>query len=104
MTATAPEMGHTWTGRPEPMTNPKAEQQCSSGFHPDVLAMAAELGITRPRTIALLQRDYDRKMADRIAAEDFTPVITAAFRGGSHNADREGDRTARRIDRERKTA
>ena len=104
MTATAPPMGRTQTGRPEPMTNPKAGQQCPSGIHPDVWEMASELGITRPRTVMLLQADYDRHIARRLAAEEWTPVLTRASIRGSKPADPMGDRCAADIDRERKTA
>lgn len=104
MSVTAPPMGQTWTGRPEPMTNLKAGQQCPRGIHPDVWEMAAELGVTRPRTVMLLQVDYDRHIAAKLAAEDWVPVLTRASIRGSKSADPEGDRSTKKIDRERSAA
>lgn len=61
MTATALR-GHPSTDprRPERATNPMRE------VHPDVLAVARDLGVTRPRTITHLQKVYDQMIADSI--------------------------------------
>lgn len=97
MTALAPG-GALQTSRPELTTNPKTTGQAS--FHPDVLAYACEHGITRPRTIACLQREYDRALADRIADEDWTPALTRIVgHSGSRPVDAQADRVAARISR-----
>lgn len=100
MTATAPQTGHIPT--PDRVTvaaSPSGSP--NEDFHPDVLAWAATQRHVSLARLREMQRRYDAEIARRIAAEDQSPVITLEFRGGSHNADREGDRTARRIDRER---
>lgn len=47
--------------RPERATHPMTE-----GFHPDVLAVARDLGVTRPRTLAHLQGIYDQMITASI--------------------------------------
>lgn len=102
MTVTAPEMGRTETL--DGVTVTGSPTGTNEDFHPDVLAWAATQRHVTLARLRWMQRRYDEEMARRIAAESSTPVLTIEFRGGSHNADREGDRTARRIDRERGVA
>lgn len=61
MTATAlPGRTSTDPRRPERATHPMRE------FHPDVLAVARELGVTRTRTLAHLQGVYDQMITASI--------------------------------------
>ena len=67
---------------------------------PDVLAVAAEFGITRDRDLARLQDLYDRTMASADADFDFGTFVLARTRGrrGSAPVDsRVGERVARRL-------
>lgn len=67
---------------------------------PDVLAVAAEFGITRDRDLAHLQALYDRTMASADADFDFGGFVLARTRGrrGSVSVDNAvGERVARRI-------
>ena len=67
---------------------------------PDVLAVAAEFGITRDHDLAHLQRLYDRAMASADADFDFGTYVLARTRGrrGSAPVDSTvGERVARRL-------
>lgn len=98
MSVTAPLMGHTETL--DRVTVAGSPTGPNEDFHPDVLAWAATQRHVSIAKMRWMQRRYDAEIARRIEAEDQSPVITLEFRGGSHNADREGDRAARRIDKE----
>lgn len=86
-------------------------------LHPDVLAYAAEHGITRPRALAYLQAEYDRGMAVRDRRAD-RPVlagpalvrtgrvrlVTGEWVDASVVADPLAERVAGRLDRHRRRA
>lgn len=46
-------------------------------LHPDVLAVARQLGVTRPRALRHLQRLYDIAAAEADAQFDFTRYVLA---------------------------
>ena len=85
--------------RPAPTGLPTDE------IHPDVIAYAATRGITRPRDLRYLQRQYEREMSARIKREDaateWASVLTRTVgRRGSRAVDgRVGDLAARDLDR-----
>ena len=108
-----------------PQTDPRVlpgyqgddEHREDSALHPDVLAYAAEHGITRPRALAYLQAEYDRGMAERDRRADRpVPASPALVRTGrvrlvtgewvdaSVVADPVAERVAGRLDRSRRRA
>lgn len=91
------------TGSDEPDSNREGSGMTTQ-YHPDVIELARRRGVKEQSALDALQVRYDRAMARRIAAEDFTPQLTRASIAGSHNADPQGDRAARKIDRERSVA
>ena len=90
-----------------PSTDPEVllGNQGDDGIHPDVLAYAAALvGKVTPYRLRWLQRQYDRGMLQRIAAEDWTPTLVVSGPHGSRTADPQGDRIAAKITRKRDAA
>ena len=87
---------------PDRANNPKRTGEAS--YHPDVLAYARQYGITRGRTLDVLQREYDRALAARVRREDaaaeWSPALTRIVgRSGSRAVDsRVGDRASRHLD------
>ena len=83
---------------PDRANNPKRTGEAS--YHPDVLAYARQHGITRGRTLDVLQREYDRALAARADREEFAAALTRIIgRSGSRAVDsRVGDRASRHLD------
>ena len=83
---------------PDRANNPKRTGEAS--YHPDVLAYARRYGITRGRTLDVLQREYDRALAARVDREEFAAALTRIIgRSGSRAVDsRVGDRASRHLD------
>ena len=87
-----------------PQTDPEVllGNQGDDGIHPDVLAYSRTLvGKVTPYRLRWLQRQYDRGMLQRIAAEDWTPTLVISGPHGSRTADPQGDRIAAKVARRR---
>ena len=85
-----------------PPTDPEVllGNQGDDGIHPDVLAYAETLvGTVTPYRLRWLQRQYDRGMLQRVAAEDWAATLVVSGPHGSRTADPQGDRIARRLAR-----
>lgn len=73
--------------------------------HPDVLAYARTLvGKVTPYRLRWLQRQYERGLLQRAAAEDWNPALVVSGPHGSRTADPQGDRIAAKITRRRDAA
>lgn len=78
MTATALRGRHsTEPQSPTWATKPMNQTAEPCPYHPDVLAIARQLGITRPRALAHLQRLYDETAARADADFDFGAYVLA---------------------------
>ena len=95
MTATA--LRGTEARRPERTTNPK--EAWDSHVHPDVLAIARDMGVTSPRTLRHLQARYDALMADAVDNLPVGAVLTKLRRSGSVPVDRMAERITGRLAR-----
>lgn len=101
MTALALRGRDSTAVRGEALPMPRIGQARPDGgeWHPDVLAVARDMGVTHPRTLAQLQALYDRAVANADADFDFGGhVLTRLTRGGSKPVDNAvGERVASRL-------
>lgn len=84
---------------PDWATNPKPSIGQPCPYHPDVMAVAQQMGITRERGVRHLQRLYDQMVANADADFDFGGhVLTYMTRRGSVPVDTAtGERATKRV-------
>ena len=90
-----------------PSTDPEVllGNQGDDDVHPDVLAYSRTLvGKVTPYRLRWLQRQYERGLLQRAAAEDWTAALVVSGPHGSRTADPQGDRIAAKITRRRDAA